>query len=78
MDKKGKFVPVFQKFNRATGLRVEILNEDGYEDLFVVDGILSGPLTDGMKKKTQGMSHLQRLANMKQAVLMERFHSFII
>ena len=78
MNKKMKFVPVFQKLNWATGLRVDILNEDGYEDPFVVDGILTGPLTDGMKKKTQGMSNLQRLANMKQVVLMVRFHSFII
>ena len=47
--KKGKFVPIFQNLDLAIGLRVDILNEDRYEDPFVVDGILTGALTYGMK-----------------------------
>ena len=78
VDQKEKFVYVFQKLDPTTGLRVDILNEDGYEDPFLVDGILARALTDGMTKKTQEMSNLQRLTSMKQASLMVRFHSFIV
>ena len=42
VDQKEKFVYVFQKLDPTTGLRVDILNEDGYEDPFLVDGILTG------------------------------------
>ena len=78
MDKKWKFVPEFQKLDLAIGLKVDILNEDGYEDPYIVDGILTGALTDGMKRKTKRMSHLQRLAGMKQTTLMVRFPSHIV
>ena len=76
MDKKGKFVLVFQNLDHpTTGLNVDIINKDGYEDPYVVDGILTGALTNGMKNRTKRMSHLQRFIGMKQATLMVRFHS---
>ena len=65
MTKKGKFAPEFQKLDPITSLRVDILNKDKYEDPFVVDGILEGALTNRMKKKTEGISHLQRFDGMK-------------
>ena len=77
VDKKGKLVSEFQKLDLANGLKVDILNENRYEDPYVVDGILTGALTDGMKSKTKRMSHLQRLVGLKQETLMVRFHSYI-
>ena len=65
MNKKGKFAPKFQKLDLITGLRVNIFNEDRYKNSFVVDGILLGSLTDGMKKKAEGSSHLQNFDSMK-------------
>ena len=78
MAKKGKFAPKFQKFDPIIGRRVDIPNEAGYEDPFVVDGIFSGSLIDGIKKKVEEMSHLQRFSSMKHAKLMVRFHSFTV
>ena len=65
MEKKRKFVPVFQKLDLATSLKMDILNEDGYKDPFIVDGILTGALTDEMKSKTKRISHQQRLVSIK-------------
>ena len=58
VEKKIKFIPLFQKLDPTIDLKVDILNEDGYEDPFVVDGILIGALTDGMKRKIEGTLHL--------------------
>ena len=56
--KNKKFIPVFQKLDPAIGLKIDIINEDGYEDPYVVDEILTSVLTNGMKNKIKRMSHL--------------------
>ena len=66
MDKKGKFVPEFNKKDPATRPKMDITNEAGYENPYVVDNILTGALTEGMKKKASKMSHFQRFAGLKK------------
>ena len=41
MDKKGKFVPEFNKKDPATRPKMDITNEAGYENPYVVDNILT-------------------------------------
>ena len=60
VSKKRKSIPVFQNFDPATSLKEDIINEDGYEDPYIVNGILTVALIDGIKKRTKRMSHLQR------------------
>ena len=50
------------------------INEDGYEDPSIVNGILMKALIDEMKEKASKMSHFQRFVGLKLVALMVTFY----